>query len=389
MEKIMFALVVTIALLPGNTCTNAPTPSAPDRRLPPAASACEIPTCASPPCAANLVGDVGCTTVSGTEKYNNEQKSVGGTVATNAHIFGPFEAGFSSSQQSIIEGWGCTDASVAYDTAGGLDLGIATAKVAKACNIVLPRVEGTNQWKAIVGYCGGHTSDYHFHRDFACLYLEQGGHSTAVGTIVGTQKIYGKWEDFDNRLLPLLDACGGHFGPTPDSPSTSVYHYHAQDRAPWTVGCLGPGAGNTLVSVATCRALYTSTSKGCGVTPETMQIKSGGGTGSADLSVSYTRWCPCFDAEDKNVLPIVELPALSTTSISYTATIVAGNFGGLASAGISSSVPVAGTTSSSSGTTSSGSASSAHSALVGQQAKFGVLFVAMIFAITVGLPASP
>ena len=33
--------------------------------------------------------------------------------------------------------------------------------------------------------------------------------------------IYGKWENFEEEELPVLDACGGHFGVTPDrSPST-------------------------------------------------------------------------------------------------------------------------------------------------------------------------
>lgn len=52
--------------------------------------------------------------------------------------------------------------------------------------------------------------------------------------------LYGKWEDYDSRELPLLDACGGHFGATPDSALAEVYHYHVQDAPPFTVGCFGP-----------------------------------------------------------------------------------------------------------------------------------------------------
>ena len=50
-------------------------------------------------------------------------ETAGSTIATNAHIYGPFEAGFSAQQDNIISNWGCSPASLAYDTAGGLDLG--------------------------------------------------------------------------------------------------------------------------------------------------------------------------------------------------------------------------------------------------------------------------
>ena len=65
-----------------------------------------------------------------------------------------------------------------------------------------------------------------------------------------------KWEDYDLQRLPLLDACGAHIGPTPES-STPVYHYHVQDQAPFTVGCHGPSQSGGLVSVALCRSLYS------------------------------------------------------------------------------------------------------------------------------------
>ena len=44
--------------------------------------------------------------------------------------------------------------------------------------------------------------------------------------------IYGKWEDYSNNILPALDACGAHFGVTPDSNGASIYHHHVQDFAP-------------------------------------------------------------------------------------------------------------------------------------------------------------
>ncbi|CAJ1386802.1 unnamed protein product [Effrenium voratum] len=240
--------------------------------------------------------------------------------------FDEAEAGFGEQQKGIIESWGCSDASVVYDSEGGKDLNIAEASVAKACSIqhqgsskshvamgscdfaLLPRIVGETYY-GIVGPCGGHTGDYHFHRGFGCLYQESGSHSTKVGVVAG-YNLYGKWEDYANNQLPLLDACGAHFGPTPES-SSNVYHYHVQDQAPFTVGCYGPSASNGLVSVAECRALYP-------------KCDNDGGAGTAIEThagtVTYDKFCPCWDGAGSNMgTNIVELPALSTSAISYTA----------------------------------------------------------------------
>ncbi|CAE7718900.1 unnamed protein product [Symbiodinium pilosum] len=279
---------------------------APSGGAPGGTATCTNPTCASPPCAAALLGDVGCTTVSGTETLAHELVAAGGTIASNAHIYGPFEAGFTETQKSIIENWGCTDPSLVYDTEGGKDIGIAEGHVAHMCNIELPRTVGSKYY-GVVGPCGGHTGDYHFHRSFSCLYAASGGHSTKVGVVAG-HNIYGKWEDYDNNKLPLLDACGGHIGPTPES-STPVYHYHVQDQAPFTVGCHGPSASGGLVSLATCRSLYADS---CGANKDVVSVSLKTG------SVQYARFCPCFDATGSNV-GTQELPALLTSEISYTA----------------------------------------------------------------------
>ncbi|CAJ1449914.1 unnamed protein product, partial [Effrenium voratum] len=188
------------------------------------------------------------------------------------------------------------------------DITVTEAAIAKACNIQFPRIEGEN-YIGIVGPCGGHTKEYHFHRGLGCLYQESGGHSSKVGVVAG-YNLYGKWEDFGNNQLPLLDACGAHFGPTPES-SSNVYHYHVQDQAPFTVGCYGPSASNGLVSVAECRALYH-------------KCDNDGGAGSAietnEGTVIYDKFCPCWDGAGSNMgTNIVELPALSTSAISYTA----------------------------------------------------------------------
>jgi hypothetical protein len=217
-------------------------------------------------------------------------------------------------QKSIIEGWGCTDASAAYDAAGGTDTNIAERKVAAACNIQFPMIyTADNTYIGIVSACGGHTSDYHFHERFSCLYSESGGHSTAVGN-VGSWKLYGKWEDYANKKLPLLDACGAHFGVTPDSNAATVYHHHVQDKAPFSVGCHGPTADNKLVGVAACRALYST----CSNAAETFTVAKCGNAPSVTETISYVRDCPCFDANGLNTGSITELPALSATEISCT-----------------------------------------------------------------------
>lgn len=263
---------------------------------------CVNPTCSSPPCAAKLLGDVGCTTVAGCEDVKHETVAAGGTINSNAHIYGPFEAGFTSRQDAIIKNWGCAEPSKVYDSDGGKDVDIAERHVAHACGITFPRTVGS-EYFGLVGPCGGHTPDYHFHRRLSCLYDELGSHSTAVG-VAASHKIYGKWEDFGNNRLPYLDACGGHIGTTPDS-TTPVYHYHVQDKAPFTIGCYGPTSDGSLVSIATCRSLYSECGDG-----DIVSIATSSGT------VSYDLFCPCFDADGSNT-GTRELPALSTTEISY------------------------------------------------------------------------
>ena len=260
--------------------------------------ACSNPTATSLTACA-LRGDVGCTTrASGALSYAHEiSETAGSTIATNAHIYGPFEAGFSAQQDNIISNWGCSPASLAYDTAGGLDLGTATAKVASACGVELPRISG-GEYVGIVGSCGGHTGDYHFHGGFECFESGSGTHSTKVGE-AGRWNVYGRFEDYAGGKYPYLDACGGHFGTTPDSPSTSVYHYHIQRDAPFTLGCHGPNNSGGLVTVAQCRALYTA----CSGSTSTFTING--------TTVTYMRDCPCFDAQGKNYGTPTELPAIA------------------------------------------------------------------------------
>ena len=177
----------------------------------------------------------------------------------------------------------------------------------------------------------------------SCLYEASGAHSTQVGLGIDGKGLYGKWEDFDGSELPELDACGGHFGTTPDSNGEVLYHYHVQDTAPFTFGCFGPMVNETyvtsctkcqffsifrslwhrttilmsfshrpfdvlfsqqrLVSVEECRAMYDS----CGDDSTNLTVGDG-------ETIQYDLYCPCFDADGKNVGPISPLPALVGSS---------------------------------------------------------------------------
>jgi hypothetical protein len=132
----------------------------------------------------------------------------GSAVPSNAHIFNAFEAGFSSQQDNVISGWGCSTPSLLYDSIGGLDIGLAESKVRKICydsaKNSFPNVQLDNSYRGTVGPCGGHTGDYHFHGRYHCLYEQTGAHSTKIGD-VGPYIMYGKWEDFTNKKLPNLD----------------------------------------------------------------------------------------------------------------------------------------------------------------------------------------
>jgi hypothetical protein len=211
------------------------------------------------------------------------------------NIYGPFEAGFGTQQDSILESLGCAQGSLGH-VSGGIDTRLAEQLVAFQCSVALPRTSSSGKYTSLLDQCGGHTQAYHFHERLSCLYKEEGKHSTEVGETPDNRSIYGKWEDHSTKTTPVLDACGGHFGTTPDSPTTPVYHYHVQDNPPFTIGCYGPAKNvdtgfEELVSLAMCRALYD----GCGDGDEETLTTNAG-------SFPYDPWCPCFDKTGSNVV---------------------------------------------------------------------------------------
>ena len=248
----------------------------------------------------SLLGDLALTTVSGSLQCEAGQtQGCSKTLPVGENIFGPFEAGFSSQQDNVIQnGFGCSTPSSCYSD-GGIDTELSEAMCAHACGITLPRVEGGKRY-GFLDTCGGHTGDYHFHQKLECLGASAAptgnGHSTKIaeGTNAAKTPLYGQWEDYSTSTKPLLDACGGHFGVTPDSGGASVYHNHVQDKPPFFFGCYGPNADNTMVTVEQCRAIYA-----------TLNVPNSGGKKACDgdlksLTTSlgtfqYDEWCPCWD----------------------------------------------------------------------------------------------
>ena len=243
--------------------------------------------CATPPCAAPLLGDVGLTTATGTDARS------GRTFTAGENIYGPFEAGFSTQQDGILSRLGCNPGSLGH-VDGGIDTYTAEQMVAHQCGVTLPRVEG-NDYISLIDECGGHTNEYHFHERLVCLYdATASGHSTKIGeaTDDNNTPIYGKYEG-TSTLPGNLDACGAHFGQTPDSNGALVYHHHVQHQPPFTIGCFGPSSSGGPVSLDECRALYNG-ANGCGGNDIVTVTTSTG-------SVQYDKWCPCYDSTGSNV----------------------------------------------------------------------------------------
>jgi hypothetical protein len=229
--------------------------------------------------AAPSSGSVAMTTVSGG----------GHPIATS--IYGPFEDGFGSAQESTLRDLGCSPPSLGHVPAG-IDTFTSEQMIAAACNVELPRVEN-GQHIGLLDECGHDTSDGHYVENLNCLYDDSdvnAGHSTKVGEATDAAKtgVYGKWEDRSRLAIPALDACNGHFGVTPESNGAVVYHHHVAGLPPFVIGCFGPAddpnmPDGKLVSPHACRELYPE----CGDNDYVTVTTSSG-------SKLYDPYCPCF-----------------------------------------------------------------------------------------------
>lgn len=193
------------------------------------------------------------------------------TARSGVSIYGSFEAGFSLGQACKNSKGSC---------ASGLDLEVCEYKLIKDCG---------NQYvsyEMLLDECGGHASPYHYHKDLRCNYNRSsiGPHSSLIGFALDGRGIYGLWEQ--NGQAPTnLDACGGHYGPVPATTingvtypaANNVYHYHTQEKAPFTLGCYGP-----VSNMAACKNLYST----CGTGFESMCTSKG--------YITYDTDCACF-----------------------------------------------------------------------------------------------
>jgi len=194
------------------------------------------------------------------------------------NIYSSVEAGFKTS-------FACTDG---YCQAG-LAVGDCEKQLQYTCG------SSPINYKLLPDSCGGHATPYHYHFDMACDYnsSDSSSHSTLAGWALDGYGIYGKWEG--NGEKPTLDACGGHYGPVPETnitdshgftftvPSSGyVYHYHTNDNGykPYTFACFNsPNA-----TVDQCQSYYEDCGKGYA------NITTDQGT------ISYDLYCPCYVA---------------------------------------------------------------------------------------------
>ena len=104
-------------------------------------------------------------------------------------MYGPFEAGFGTLQDRVIQQqMGCREPSKCY-TEGGIDVRTAEAMCAYSCGIELPRSDSNdNTYYGFLNSCGGHTEAFHFHRDMSCLYdgAAETEHSPRLADVLGS-----------------------------------------------------------------------------------------------------------------------------------------------------------------------------------------------------------
>ncbi len=112
-------------------------------------------------------------------------------------------------------------------TMTGAVVGLALNGVPIFGNFAAP---GDDIYKEAVTFdaCGGHpqmTGAYHYHTEPYSISYED---DRFIGVMRDGYPIYGRLDT--DGTMPTLDANGGHTGVTVDSPSTPVYHYHANQQ---------------------------------------------------------------------------------------------------------------------------------------------------------------
>jgi len=112
----------------------------------------------------------------------------------------------------------------------------------------------------------GSTPIYHFHKAPDCLDaftedhkgISRGAtpnkHGRLTGWALDGFGIY-TFQDVGGKA-PVVDECGGHFGPVSDDLDEVVYHYHTRPYVPYTLACQGPALGK-------CDETQTNTTNFC------------------------------------------------------------------------------------------------------------------------------
>ena len=102
-----------------------------------------------------------------------------------------------------------------------------------------------------------------------------------------------------------------------------MYHDHTQEHPPFTLGCIGPNADNSLVSVAQCRAVNADK---CSDTAD-IQLFTVKDTSGTSKIVPYQPDCPCWDASGKGLNGAgLNVGTVATTRKWYTRTHVGENW---------------------------------------------------------------
>ena len=150
--------------------------------------------------------------------------------------------------------------------------------------------------------CGGHVTPpvnanqpplYHYHKAADCtpafknesIPVSHGGKPAVHANLTGyANDGFGIYAFSDvGGSAPVLDECGGHFGPVnDDDPESVVYHYHATTYTPYHLACQGP-------ALQKCESTQHGTSfcgPGCGGYDVCVQP----GTSKSSLKTYVAKW---------------------------------------------------------------------------------------------------
>ena len=100
--------------------------------------------CQARPCTAQLLGNVGYTTV----EHDDTTTSPATHLKIGEDIYGPYEAGFSERQNNILSGLGCDDPTKGH-VEGGIDTRTADGMIAANCAVAMPRYDSSNRYEVV------------------------------------------------------------------------------------------------------------------------------------------------------------------------------------------------------------------------------------------------